>query len=327
MLSTSYLKIKVILLLFMLFIIVTAFAQPQTTIIDSVYTEGSLQAVIGYVFETSQYYASILPRSEYELYPGDFRLTEWPMGDNFNAGYRFYLSFEVLPVPVNYSIQSVVFKLYQYFCEGDSYSQTFPLFYGNHYDCMVNHVNYGNSIEVSDFDPFYYGTVGAISTDNTVGWKTLDITDEYIQDFNQNRPYSQYMIYFPIISDADFQFDNVRFGSLYFTDGQGFPQVVITYQNTNSDVDEISIHRKDSVFPNPCDNYVYISAGNQSKVNKASLYNLKGQSLKTHLTRESNLSEVIVYIDETLPRGIYCLKYTIEINGKQYEKSEKILKR
>jgi len=285
---------------------------PQT-IIDTIYTENSLQALVSLRMETNEYHAEVLPEFMCYIYPGDFNISGWPTGEpNTNLGFRFYLSFPIQSIPTDYTIESVVFMLYQFYCHGDGGDNHYPLFYGAHYNLMVDHVDYGNSIEITDYYPVTYGTVGAISTNATYGWKQLNVTNEYIQDLNINRQYCQLMIYFPVISDWDFIADCIFFRSSYYPIPEGYPQIVITYQPTNHADDEVSLLSipRISAFPNPCKDYVTLSTKDNSSTSEIVLYNLKGQRVKSFKTSNNGSKEISLKFDYDIVPGIYLLKYS-----------------
>jgi hypothetical protein len=279
MIRQHLLKPGILILTFIALLPVCLLSQP--TIIDTIYTENSLQASISLRMEYNLYYAEILPVFNQYISPGDFYLSGWITGEpDTNLGIRYYLSFPIQSIPTDYTIESVVFMLYQFYCHGDGGDDIFPLFYGTHYNLMTDHVDYGNSIEVTDFDPINYGTIGALSTDASPGWKQLDVTDEYIQDTNINRQYIQFMVYFPVISDWDFIDDCIYFRSSHHISPDGKPQIVITYQPTNHADDDVSASTPMvSAFPNPCKDYVTLSTKDNSSITEIALYNLKGQKV------------------------------------------------
>lgn len=299
----------------------------RPTIIDTIYTENSLQALVSLRMETNEYHAEVLPSFNQYIYPGDFPVSGWETGDpTTNLGFRFYLSFPIQPLPSDYTIENVRIMLFQFYCHGDGGDNNFPSFYGVHYDLMVDHVNYGNSIDISDFNPLNYGTVGAISTDNTYGWKILDVTDEYIVDLNQNRQYIQLMIYFPIISDWDFCADCVNFRSSHHISPDGKPQIVITYRSTSSSDDEVAVPYPDVVlYPNPCKNYVSICAKEDAILIQADLFNLKGQSIKTISTSKNTHQEISLESEPGIRPGIYLLRYEANSLGKKYVGTRKLV--
>jgi len=290
---------------------------------ETVFTENNLQAMVGYFIEGNFYSGGILPFYANILGVGDHYYWDFP---NINVCERFYLSFSIQPVPEHYSIDSVVLKLYQNYCCGDGGDNVYPLFYGNQISCMIDHVDYGLTFEYSDFNPTIYGTIGAISSELTYGWKELNITNAYLQDLNQSRPYCQVMCYFPIMSDYDFMSDNIDFRSSYFPDPVGTPQIVITYQPVNHASDDALIATYlVSVYPNPCRDNVTITTKNNSKLIKAELFNLKGQRIKSSYTQDGGSRVLNITIDNDIAPGIYLLKYSSINAGKIYKGTIKLL--
>jgi len=211
---------------------------PQT-IIDTIYTENSLQAGLFYFVEANSYSGGVLPFYQDILCVGDVYLWDYPTN---NICSRHYLSFSIELIPDEYTIENVILRLYQNYCCGDGNDNAYPLFYGNQISCMIDHVDYGLTFEYSDFNPTIYGTIGAISAELTYGWKELNITNAYLQDMNQSRPYCQVMIYFPILTDYDFQDDLIFFRSSYFNDSTGIPQIVVI-QSSHCNVINTNKHK------------------------------------------------------------------------------------
>jgi len=299
----------------------------QQTIIDTIYTENSLQATVSYTMETNTYNAYVLSLYDSHINVGDFAVTYGvPPSPIFNIGIRFYLSFPIRTIPLGYTIENVKFMLYQLYCHSNEGDHHFPSFYGTHYNLLVDHVDYGNNIEISDFNPVNYGTIGSISNNETIGWKILSVTSQYLLDVYQNRQYIQFMIYFPIICDWDYCDDCVVFRSSHHGSSIGHPQIVVTYRSTNSISDYVTAHNPlVFLYPNPCRDYVTISVKDNTSLISADLFNVKGQAVKTIHKADNDQKNVTLEFDRGIKSGIYLLKYTVRSLGKDLIGTKKII--
>jgi len=316
-------KYKLLILTVCLLTPIWIFSVELPTVIDTVFTENSLQAGLFYFVEAHTYSGGVLPFYQDMLCVGDVYLWDYPTS---NVCSRHYLSFSIEQIPDEYTIENVMLKLYQYYCCGDGNDSVYPLFYGNQLSCMIDHVDYGLTFEYSDFTPTIYNTIGAISSELTYGWKQLDITNAYLQDMNQSRPYCQVMIYFPILTDYDFQDDCIYFKSSYANNSLRPPQIVITYRPVNHSSDEaINAIPLVSVYPNPCCDKVTIAAKDCSKLLKAELFNLKGQRIDSKYTNEKGNREINITFNKDVSPGIYLLKYSSISAGKPHSGTIKLL--
>lgn len=225
----------------------------QTTIIDTIWTENSLQGAIGYHVENMTYSGGILPEWSTIVIIGD---TFGYEGDNNNISGRAYFSFPIQQIPSGYSIDSVSINVYQFTCFGNDDIWIFPIWYNNiYYPCNIYHVDYGLTFEPEDFNPVIYDTVGIISPDSTRGWRVVNITEGYISDMQNNHPYCQLMLKFDILTDYDSMHDFIEFGSSY--SWEYALHVLVYYSITNSNEDEyLSIDCLVNVYPNPCKDYI-----------------------------------------------------------------------
>lgn len=293
----------------------------QTTIIDTIWTENSLQGAIGYHVQNGNFYGGIIPSGEGVFFVGD---SYDPYSDYNDISMRAYFSFPLQPIPINYSIDSVYIKVYQATSmSNDQFG--FPIWFENqYYPCSLFHVNYGLTFEPDDFNPEVYDSLGAISTNATIEWKMFNITDAYLTDILNSRTYCQLMFKFPILTDYDHCQDNLLFGSSFAV---GHPiQVIITYSQYDSNVDDLSTEEIGlSVYPNPCHNTFSILNKSSAHFQKIDLFNIKGQKVLSDIISSNKVSETRLNFDKsTISSGIYILKAQVLSKNKIHTITKRI---
>jgi len=139
---------------------------------------------------------------------------------------RQFYSFELTGIPSSVSVQSAMLRLYQANVEGTPYD------IGNLGGVIVDHVNYDTSLGSGDYDvAALTANIGTLSTDASVGYKTLNVTANVASDV-LSRSRSQYRLRFSEEISVNFQDDYAQ-----FTDAEESccsvnwpPQLVITIQ-------------------------------------------------------------------------------------------------
>lgn len=170
--------------LLLITVFLSAQAKDPMEIIDTLYAVNSLQGTIGYHIEANMYMGGVTPNSEEGIYAGDGY--DWFTESNVSE--RSFLSFATAPIPENYQIGVVEFRLFEQICFGDDESHIFPYWYdGEYYPCLIARVDYGNTLETSDFSPTEVDDIGVISEVDTFGWRMLDITDAYNTDLTSGQ--------------------------------------------------------------------------------------------------------------------------------------------
>lgn len=137
---------------------------------------------------------------------------------------RQFYSFELTGIPSSVSVQSTTLRLYQANVEGSPYGA------GNLGGVVVDHVNYDTSLESVDYNvAALTANIGTLSTDVSVGYKTLNVTANVASDV-LSRSRSQYRLRFSEEISVNFQDDYAQ-----FTDAEDSccaanrpPQLVIT---------------------------------------------------------------------------------------------------
>lgn len=139
---------------------------------------------------------------------------------------RQFYSFELTGIPSSVSVQSATLRLYQANVEGSPYGA------GNLGGVVVDHVNYDASLGSGDYNvAALTANIGTLSTDASVGYKTLNVTANVASDV-LSRSRSQYRLRFSEEINVNFQDDYAQ-----FTDAEDSccaanrpPQLVITIQ-------------------------------------------------------------------------------------------------
>jgi len=254
------------------------------TIIDSVYSTPELDGSIS--FSQNNQSCSVCTWS-FQMGAGDVGMVGiWP---DPNSRKRAYVSFELPQIPDGYEIDSVYIRLYQNHCAGNEYPG-FPIWDvpgGDTMFCIMDHIDYGNELDVSDWtkgDSGDSGTIhtniGVISDSAEYGYRYFDITPYVIDDYTNGRDKTQYRIRFPIETDWDYLVD-----WLYFlarsADPETAPLIVIYFTSYNSIEDEIFPEAPSvSFYPNPFAHSLTISFstpyGYLENI-KIEIYNVKGR--------------------------------------------------
>ncbi len=305
MLPASSVNTKAALLLLMLFITVFAYSQSQTTIIDTIWTENSLQGGIGYHVQNGTYYGGIVPVNQDVSEVGD----SWdPYGDLNDICIRSYFSFPIMQIPEQYTVDNIEIFVYQTSSIGND-QPGFPNWYNQQYiPCYLYHIDYGLTFEPIDFNPVVFDTVGVIFADAQDGWKTLAVTNAYLCDYNSNRPYLQLMFMFPILTDYDQSTDSITFENSY--GGIYAIRLVITYSSTSTDEDETLIDDNEiKMYPNPIHDNLTIFKSPDINDAQFDIYNIKGQKVYTQSLPKTSGSSMNIHLDRnTLKAGLYFIR-------------------
>jgi hypothetical protein len=283
----------------------------QETIIDSVYATPVLDGEITF----SQYNQCFVVNNwMYDFYMGDIGDNGLePQSDN-NSYARSFISFELPEIPEGYQVDSVYIRLYQYESTGNSgwYQtdpQDFPVWDvpgGDTIQCVVSHIDYGNELDVGDWEkgdtgnPYtYQHNVGVMTESGEDGYRYLDVTSSVLQDYELNRDKTQYRIAFDgIDTDWDDLYDNVWFKSANSWVEEHRPQLFIIFKD-DVNIGEGVIEDVDfsiSNFPNPINPSVAERSPKtticyqipNSGIIKLQIFNIAGQLIETLVDEYQN---------------------------------------
>ncbi len=141
------------------------------------------------------------------------------IGDQGAGGVFGFVSFSILDIPAQATVNSAILRLYQYNFSGDPYNKL-----GN---LKIEHLVYGASLDSSDYSlEALNATVGVISTNSTVGWKNLDVTDQVQEDLANARARSQFRVRFV---DAQFTGEGNNWIYVSAAEGGNPAQLVIDF--------------------------------------------------------------------------------------------------
>jgi len=152
---------------------------------------------------------------------GDAITWEFPV--RYPTG-RLYLTIDLEQLSISEDsirIDSAYLYLYQRFSYGDGVYGAFPVFEepgGDTARCVLDHINYGDSLELEEWTVGDYGMPGTlesafavVSTTPDSGYRIIDVTEALREDITAGRPYSQYRIRFTVDGDDDEQYDLLHF--------------------------------------------------------------------------------------------------------------------
>lgn len=257
------------------------------TVIDSVYADPILDGCIMFRQSIQSF---MINTWLYGMAAGDLGISM--IEPDPNSRMRSYISFELPQIPDGYELDSVYVRLYQYYSMGNDVENVFPIWDvtgGDTMFCIMDHIDYGNELDVSDWtkgDPGDSGTlhtnIGIISESEEDGYRYLGISDYVLDDYNNSRDKTQYRIRFPIETDWDYRYDQVNYLTS-FNDPEHDPLIVLYFSSNNFIDDEVVYDAPCvSVYPNPFINTMTISfTAQHQQARNFGIYNVKGQLVRT----------------------------------------------
>ncbi len=310
---------KIIILLLISLLLIGTIQLTADTIIDSVYATLELDGDILFRQSIQDF---LVFSNFYAMCAGD--LGESLIASDPNSIFRSYISFYLPEIPDGYELDSAYVRLYQYSSvgDGDVYGnqEPFPLFYGQELPCIVDHINYGDMLDVSDWtkgDTGDQGTlqsdIGCISDNGDVGYRYLDLTQSVLDDYNNDRYQTQYRIRFEVDTDWDSLTDDLGFKTTTSTQINQHPIIYLYFKSIISIDDEVNPEGKIMVYPNPFINSMTISFhARQGQVQEVEVYNVKGQIVRELGLRVSDIGFSAVWdgkdeLGHDLSNGIYLI--------------------
>ena len=297
-------KLKAFFILFFSFFSIISI-NAQETIVDTIFAAGPpLSGAINnfnYNYDLQVVFTS-------ELLPGDTGMP-WIPPYVLNATERAYLSFPLDSLFFNQTanIDSVVLRLAIGEVVGNDNWGEWPIWDvpgGDTIKCCIDHVNFGNYLDVNDWTAGDYGDPQTIISKFTylnqddynpvTFYAHIIVTDAVIDDIENERGKTQFRIGFEINTDDDGLYDRI-FISRYAPNPQYYPTLFIySADSTNVINENVLISNNDiclKSFPNPFnpETKIAFNLPKSSRI-KLEIYNIKGQKVKT-------------LVNEVLPAG------------------------
>ena len=284
------------------------------TIIDTVYSTPELDGNINYTYDINQYWVSTVPNV--------FSCGDGWGGLELNYWWeRAYVSFPLPEIPVGFDLQSAYIYLYQHTAFGNNESGVFPIWDiyppPDTTECILDHIDYGYSLDIEDWtagnpgDPQTFHTNIGILSDNAVyEYKTMDVTEYVMDDYNNNRDKTQYRIRFWINTDWDDWWDVLTFISGNWTENR--PYIRLVFSNVGVIEENLSSNNFLNTYPNPFNSEVNIEYSMDCSKNNLEIYNIKGQKVYSQMNLP--VSGSLVWKCEDHKSGIYIVKIS---NSKQ----------
>lgn len=272
------------ILLFLFFISSFNCLSAQNTIIDTLYSIPELDGGLAYDWDSGNYFNDVYDTC---ITVGDYG--SWDLGS-----FRGYLAFNLPEIHDGYDIISATMYVDQYFSAGNSELNVFPIWDvtppPDTLGCIVDHINYGNQLNIDDWtagdigDPQTISSnIGEISNNADYEYKSLSVTSAVIADYRVGRNITQYRLRFLIDNDWDQQDD-----FLMFHTGNSIarvPYLRLEWSNEVNFVEDELLPNIDiylSIFPNPFKEKISISYNLKMQSNNIStlgIYNVKGQKV------------------------------------------------
>lgn len=128
--------------------------------------------------------------------------------DNFptDIAYRQFYSFNLSGIPAGTIVSAATLRLYQASVTGSPYDGTLG-------SVVVDHVDYGNSLDGADYATVpLLSNIGTLSSNDSEGYKTLSVASRVQDDLSNARSRSQYRLRFSLSdSNLNGNDDFVRF--------------------------------------------------------------------------------------------------------------------
>ncbi len=291
-----------------------------TNIVDSVYSDFVLD---GYLKFSQNAQGISVNNWMYDMHVGDTGVAiVWP---DPNSHYRSYISFDLPEIPEGYLVDSVYVGIYQSYILGNSYEEQFPEWNvagGDTIKCMLSHIDYGNALDVGDWDkgdlgnPYTYNhKVGVVTATPEYGYRYVDVTNCVIADYEAGRNHTQYRIAFEnITTDWDGESDLVSFMTSNSAVEWDRPKLYI-HSALPASIDENEITKpilQLTNYPNPFNpqtklSYEIVESSNVT----VKIFNIKGQLVETLVNEYQHKgNHTVEWNADKQSSGIYFYRLT-----------------
>ena len=229
-----------------------------------------------------------------------------------NVFVRSYLSYDLsnLPSLDSTNIIQAIVGVYQFRSFGNEQPNVFPIWNvagGDTHFCVLDHIDYGYSLDLSDWtagdpgDPQTLHTkIGVISDNANYEYKTMDVTNFVREDIQNGKYYNQYRMRFTIDTDNDIYSDalTMHSGNSY---SSPMPFLKVQYDTTHSTIEKtgevISYFNLSQNYPNPFNSFTNIS------------YSLMRKSFVCLTIIDPNGKIIEILIEDMKPAGRYIVQF------------------
>ena len=234
-----------------------------------------------------------------------------------------YLSFTMPNIPEGYQLQSSVFHSYVAQMYRNNQLGSYPSFEmssGYTYDppCMLEHVDYGVSLDLSDIDVPMLHPGKILVSAYEIEWKNIDVTSWILDDIANGRMFSQMRLKLLGLTDWDSYYDTVEI----YGNSNNAPYVLHTFVKDSVAVADpfLAPGIQASAYPSPFIDKLSISLElNKPATVEVKIYNLKGQLVRSFSVTNSLSGKNTMFWDgvsidgRTVPAGLYIVR--IEAGG------------
>ena len=159
--------------------------------------------------------------------------------------------------------------------------------------CFIEHIDYGYTLDETDFflTPLHF--IGIISDTPDYGWRYLEVTEFVLDDIENTRPFTQYRLRLALDTDNDPFMDALGFKTSDTSMNLEPYIIYIIEENTNISNEQLPENQVYlSNYPNPFNPQTIISYKLPLNVENPviEIYNIKGQKIKTFFIPHSEIS-------------------------------------
>ena len=236
---------------------------------------------------------------------------------------RGFVSFDIPDIPNNYFLESAVLNIFQGLSCGNDVFGEYPIFNMQsgtiEPPCFIEHIDYGYSLDESDFFAQIIHFVGIISNSPEEDWRSIQVTEMVLDDIENDRFYNQYRFRLAIDMDYDPYMD-----ALYFRGGDSpteqDPYIVLIYEHEDNIDDDYYLNNllEFSNHPNPFNQKTNISFGiNENYFVTLKIYNQLGQLVKSLVSDRFDTGQYTIEWDgkdkngKEVSNGVYLCRLRV----------------